>query len=117
MTPQLIHTVIHIFESVFTVVALVFTYRAYDSAPARTTRDLIRIIEELDETVVGLEGKQKKLNANYALLLAREKSNNKKPEVDEDSVDTSLQPGENLIDYKRRMRKLIAQGKLRHGEE
>jgi hypothetical protein len=67
-----------------------------------------------------LEGKWKKLNANYASLRAEMRNDVREPEdkqTEEDDVDTRMRPGETPQDWKARMRRAMHNGRLKHGSE
>lgn len=116
---QLIHILIHSFVLILITLLAWAISRLNQSAPRKVVNELLELMSDLDARHDRLEGKYKKLNANYALLLAREKrhANGEDDEADESgTVDTKIRPGEDLVAYKARMRALMAQGKLKHGE-
>ena len=97
------------------IVALAALYAARVALQSRPRKLLIRMTEleaELDKQ----QGWYKKLNANYALLIARSKRHPAEEEEQPNgrSVDTDQKPGETAEDWKRRMRKRLPVGGLKH---
>lgn len=117
---NLIHIVIHIFAIALGLAACMLAWLSHRTSPAKVVRELVQYLDEVDGRLDRLDGKWKKLNANYALILARTKSNGQdaasEPD-DDDDLDTKMKPGEDLITYKQRMRRLMSRGKLRHAGE
>ena len=113
----LIPIVIHTVTLACAILALWLAKRSYDTAPRKLHRELVEIMEEFDSRLVRLEGFWRKLNANYASLRAERSNGRSGPEEHEDEtgeVDTSMRAGEDFVAYKQRMRKYLAQGKLKH---
>ena len=114
---NVIHIVIHSFTILLALAAVTLARLSYRTSAAKVVRELVQFIDEIDARIDRLDGKYKKLNANYALILARTKSNGQDAASDpddDDGVDTGMRPGEDFQTYKQRMRRLVAKGKLRH---
>lgn len=114
--PQVIHILIHIFTVAAVMACVVLCWLSFRTSPRIVIEELMQVIDHMQARLDTQEGRWKKLNANYALLLAREKSNGHGSHIDEESDSTTMQPGENLIDYKARMRRLMARGKIKHAD-
>lgn len=113
ITPQLIHVLIHIFTLVGVVLCFIYCRGAYRTSPRTAINELLGVMEKFEAHLDQNDGKWKKLNANYALLLAREKSNGSAPDETADS-DTGMKSGETPDQWKTRMRKKLAAGGLKH---
>lgn len=115
---QVIHILIHIFDAVLVIGCIIIALLSYRTSPRIVITELMQVLDRMESRLDTQEGRWKKLNANYALLLAREKSNGASHDVDDDDddgdLDTKLRSGEDLDDYKKRMRGLMSRGKLRH---
>lgn len=102
----------------FACLSLWLSKRAYDTAPRKVIIELLDVLSDMEGRLDRLDGKWKKLNANYASL--RSTVNRGRPpangeDSDDDALDTHMRPGEDALSYKERIRKLIRQGKLSHG--
>lgn len=119
----LIHIVIHTVTLLIALLALYFSARSFEARPAKMLEEALKMVarwqDETETDVTRLEGKWKKLNANYASLRAemRGKAPPGPDDNDDDDLDTKMKPGEDLLTYKQRMRRLLAQGKFRHAGE
>ena len=115
---QLIHMVIHSIELILILSALYVAKRAYETSPRKVIDELLEVLDRLEVKVDRNEGKWKKLNANYALILARQKANGLDTESDavepDQSSETSMKAGETPEQWKARMRQQIAAGSLKH---
>lgn len=99
-----------------TLLALAALVVALVKRPARGIRQLQFAVVDLDARMDTLDGRWKKLNANYALLLAREKRHpGDEPDEPDDDV-LRQRPGETGQEWKDRVRKAMRSGKvnLRH---
>ena len=97
--------------------ALVFAWHAHTLANGRRPRTLDNRITELEAGQERSETWYKKLNANYALLLAREKRHPEKPSEtppNGGALDIQQAKGETPEQWKARMRRQMASGGLKH---
>jgi hypothetical protein len=102
--------VIHIFLTVMSFVAAILVL-SVGTLPRRSMRNLRHELLDIDTRIDTLDGRWKKLNANYALLLARAKL---LPEL-VDPDDTAQRQNETPEQWKQRMRAAIRSGKLKVG--
>lgn len=95
-------------------VAFVLAWSANRKSP-RGQRKRIEELEllccDLDERLASLLQSHKKLNSRVAMRQARA------ARADHDKEDVTQLPGESDIEWKTRMRKLIARGKLTHSTD
>ena len=97
------------------IVAIAALYAAREALQSRPRRLLIRMTE-LEAELEKMQGWYKKLNANYALLIARSKRH---PSEDEQqtnggALDIEQAKGETAAQWKARMRRQMASGGLKH---
>jgi peptidoglycan hydrolase CwlO-like protein len=117
LIPILIHSLV-VFLS---ILAIVYARLSYNTAPRKAVNELLAAMEEFETRLDRLDGKWKKLNANYASLRAETKTTrNGAANVDEDDgddVDTRMRPGESPAEWKSRMRRAMQNGRLKHRSE
>jgi hypothetical protein len=80
--------------------------------PQQKVRHVVQQYHDIDQRLDTLEGRIKKLNANHALLLARERGADT---VAWEDSDTKQRPGETPQQWKDRMRAALRSGKLKIG--
>ena len=117
--PVLIPILIHTITLAIAILALVVARGAHNTSPAKVVQELLDMLENWEVRQDRLEGKWKKLNANYASLRAEMKQapESPEPESEEDDVDTRMRPGETPQDWKSRMRRAMHNGRLKHRSE
>lgn len=115
------HTFFVVLSTGLSTICAIFCGVMWAKSPRRLSRKLVAELSDQYQRMVTLEERVTTLNANHALLLAREKAANRKrreqgddepEEVNESAVLRQL-PGETGAEWKARMRKLSAQGKIR----
>lgn len=116
----LIPILIHSLVLLVSILAVIYARLSYRTAPRRAVNELLAAMEEFETRLDRLDGKWKKLNANYASLRAETKTHVREPEDKQDEtedVDTSQRPGETAAEWKSRMRRAMHNGSLRHRSE
>lgn len=98
----------------FALITLVVALSAHRKSPrgqARRLEEIELAIADLDERQASLLKSHKKLNSRVAMRMAREAKSV------QDEETTEQKPGESSQEWKARMRKLIARGKLGHSSD
>lgn len=112
-------TVIH---SLLTGLALVLALFALRNTNKTTPRRLTMRLAEQEAAIDRLTEWYKKLNANYALIVARSKRHTESDAAEDESQaqaafvadDTAMRPGESASEWKKRMRQGIVAGRIGH---
>jgi peptidoglycan hydrolase CwlO-like protein len=117
----LIPILIHSLTLFVAILAVIYARLSYNTSPRKAVTELLAAMEEFDARLDRLDGKWKKLNANYASLRAETKTTrNGAANVDDDDgddVDTRMRPGESPAEWKTRMRRAMQNGRLKHRSE
>ena len=112
LIPILIHSV----TLLIAIAALIVARGAYNTSPRVAIRELLEIMADYETRQDRLEGKWKKLNANYASLRAESRGATK-DHNEEESLDTDRRPGESYEQHKARLRGMLRQGRFQHGPD
>jgi peptidoglycan hydrolase CwlO-like protein len=117
----LIPILIHSLVLFLAILAIVYARLSYNTAPRKAVTELLAAMEEFETRLDRLDGKWKKLNANYASLRAETKTTRNGAanvhDEDGDDVDTRMRPGESPAEWKSRMRRAMQNGRLKHRSE
>lgn len=114
--------VLHTISTGAAVVALVLATAALKrkQLPRRRIERCELRADDLEQRVEQLHGQVRRQNARLAARERREREPERKPAIDDDLGTPTMpvairQPGETDLEFKRRVRALIAEGKVGHG--
>lgn len=95
-------------------ISLYAAYRSFESAPAKVVHELLTGMSNLEDEVVALGGKYKKMAARFAGLHSNGRNQYSDNGEASESTADAMQPGETPAQWKARMRLKIHRGEIKH---